>query len=410
LAGCLKQAGHVLVDSLEEAELVVYNTCAVKGPTEDRVIEALRRIPSRKKIIVAGCLPMINRERLQTEVRFEGIVGPAAGSRIVEAAERVADGEEAVFLARAIEALPSLALPRIRLNPTVSIVPISYGCLGSCAYCCVTLARGRLRSYKPKEIIRRAEEDIASGAKEVWLTSEDVACYGRDIGSNLPNLLSELCKIDADFMIRVGMMTPNMATDIQDDLLKVFEDRHVYKFVHLPVQSGDNQVLKRMNRKYTADDFRSIVSSFKNSFSEITLSTDVICGFPGEREKDFDRTLKLVEEVKPDIVNVSKFFTRPGTAACQLRSEAVGPQAIKQRSAKAAFLAKRLAYENNARWIGWQGQVTVDEKGKVPGSWIARNFAYKPVVVRDSSNLLGRTFAVRVTGACPTYLEGTAVG
>lgn len=410
LAGCLSLAGHKLTSSLDEADLVVYNTCGVKGPTEDRVIEALRRIPSKKKIIVAGCLPLINRQRLQAEVRFEGMIGPAAGNQIVEVVERVADGEKVVSLKQATSALPSLGLPRIRSNAVISIIPVSYGCLGSCSYCCVAFARGRLRSHRPEEVVRRIKQDIASGAREVWLTSEDAACYGRDIGTDLPTLLSELTCIDGDFRIRVGMMTPNTVRDIINDLIEVFRDARVFKFLHLPVQSGDDLILKRMNRKYRVDDFRRIVSSFRDSFPEISLSTDVICGFPSESKQDFERTLELIKETKPDIVNISKFFARPGTTASQMRDEAVPPKEIKCRSTEATLLAKRLSHESNVRWIGWQGPVLVDEKGKVPGSWVARNFAYKPVVIENEDNLLGRNVEVRITGACPTYLEGTRVG
>ena len=158
------------------------------------------------------------------------------------------------------------------------------------------------------------------------------------------------------------------------------------------------------------DEFREIVNSFRDNLPEVTLSTDIICGFPGELDQHFERTLKLIDEMKPDVVNVSKFFARPGTAACQLSGEAIPMHEIKSRSTKAALLAKKLAYENNMHWIGWQGKVIVDEKGKVPGSWIARNFAYKPVVIRSPHRLFGRTVEARITGACTTYLEGTTIG
>lgn len=407
LAGCLAKAGYELAASASEADVAIYNTCAVKGPTENRIIETLRRVPPDKKVIVAGCLPLINFERLRREVRFDGAVGPAAGERIVDVVRRVLGGEKVVALEAALDAKPELSLPRLKSNPVISVIPVSYGCLGACAYCCVVFARGRLRSYTIKDVTERVQRDLAADAKEFWVTSQDMACYGRDIGTNLTALIKALGDVEGDFRVRVGMMTPNLAQDMLDDLIDAFKNEKVFKFVHLPVQSGDDQVLKRMRRFYTAQDFRELVDAFRAAFPEVTLATDVICGFPGETQKAFENTLKLIGEVKPDIVNVSKFFARPRTAAAEMHDVFVEPTEIKRRSTEAAKLIKRISLERNQRWIGWAGEVLVDEKGKVPGSWIGRNFAYKPVTVKSSADLLGKTLQVKVVKAFSTYLAGT---
>jgi threonylcarbamoyladenosine tRNA methylthiotransferase CDKAL1 len=407
LAGCLAKAGCELASSASEADVLVYNTCAVKGPTENRVIAALKRAPRGKKLIVAGCLPIINFERLRREVRFDGAVGPAVGEKITEVVRRVMEGEKVVDVDAAVTAKPALTLPKLRLNPIVSVVPVSYGCLGSCAYCCVVFARGQLRSYTIEEVTERVQQDLAEGAKEVWVTSQDTGCYGRDIGTNLAALLKALGGLEGDFRVRVGMMTPNLVTDILDELIEAFKNQKVFKFVHLPVQSGDDEVLRRMRRFYTVQDFKEIVCAFREAVPEVTLATDVICGFPGETREAFENTLKLISEVKPDIVNVSKFFARPRTAAAEMREAVVEPAEIKRRSTEAAKLAKRTSLERNQRWIGWTGEVLVDEKGKVPGSWIGRNFAYKPVTVKSSADMLGKTLQVKVVKAFATYLAGT---
>ena len=407
LKGCLAKAGYKLIRSAPIADVLIYNTCAVKGPTENRVIEALKRAPRDKKLIVAGCLPLINFERLRREVRFDGAVGPAFGDEIVDVVRRVVEGEKVVALEDALTAKPRLSLPQLRSNPVVSVLPVSYGCLGSCAYCCVVFARGRLRSYNITAIIERVRKDLAAGAKEFWVTSQDTACYGRDIGTNLAALLKALCVVEGDFQVRVGMMTPNLVTAILDDLIEAFKSRKVFKFLHLPMQSGDDQVLRLMQRFYTVQDFREIVDTFRTAFHEVTLATDIICGFPGETREAFENTLKLIGEVKPDIVNVSKFFARPGTAAVEMCDAVVEPTEIKRRSTEAAKLAKRSSLERNQRWIGWSGEVRVDEKGKVPGSWIGRNFAYKPITVKGSADLLGKKLQVKVVKAFSTYLAGT---
>jgi len=409
LAGCLAKAGYELADSASEASVVVYNTCAVKGPTENRIVEILRRVPKGKKVIVAGCLPLISYERLCREVRFDGAVGPAAGEGIVEVVRRVMQGEKVVALEGALNAKPELSLPRLRGNPVVSVVPVNYGCLGACAYCCVVFARGHLRSYTIKEVAERVRKDVAAGAREFWVTSQDTACYGRDIGTDLAILLDAICDVEGDFKVRVGMMTPNMVTDILDDLIDAFKSEKVLKFVHLPVQSGDDAVLRRMQRFYTVREFKEVVNAFRRVFPEVTLATDVICGFPGESREAFENTLRLIGEVKPDVVNVSKFFARPRTAAADMRDAFVERMEIKRRSTEAAKLVKRIALEKNQRWVGWTGDVLVDEKGKVPGSLVGRNFAYKPIAVKSSKALLGETLRVRVSKAFSTYLAGTIV-
>ncbi len=165
LAGCLAEAGYELVGSVEDADVVVYNTCAVKGPTENRMIEILKRVPSDKKLIVVGCLPLINFERLKREVTFHGVSGPAIGGQIVDIVRQVLNGEKVVALDNTLNAKPGLHLPRVRLNPIISILPVNYGCLGSCAYCCVVFARGRLRSYSIEEVVERVKKDLAEGVK-----------------------------------------------------------------------------------------------------------------------------------------------------------------------------------------------------------------------------------------------------
>lgn len=405
MAGCLSEAGYEVVNGAEDADVLIYNTCAVKSPTENRMISMLKKVPKGKRLIVAGCLPLINLERLKAEVDFDGVVGPALGCEIVEVVRAVCRGEKVVLLKG--NSMPSLDLPWGLLNGIVGIVPISYGCLGSCSYCCVRFARGRLRSYRVEELVGRVKRDMDSGAEEIWLTSQDTACYGKDIDTSLADLLRAVCQIDGEFFVRVGMMTPNHALEMLDDLIEAYKDDRVFKFLHLPVQSGDDVVLERMNRLYSAEDFRGIVRCFRREFPRITIATDVICGFPGESEEAFEHTIRLVEEVQPDIVNVSRFFPRPGTPANGM--EQLPPLVVKARSGRMAGLARRISFERNRAWLGWEGTVLVDEFGGKPGSWVGRNFTYKPVVLRSDEALLGKLVDVRVVRAFPTYLEAEAV-
>ena len=403
ISGCLAEAGFKIVQSDLEADVLVYNCCAVKGPTEDRMFEVLKHAPRKARLVVAGCLSLICYERLRREVDFDCIVGPSPGQLIAEAVSRALQGEKFVALEDSTSRKPNLLLPRTRSNPVISVVPVSNGCLGSCAYCCVVFARGALRSCCPDEIVARIKADLALGAREFWLTSQDTGCYGKDIGTNLADLLKEICEVQGDFRVRLGMMTPNFGKSLLSELVDAYKNPKVFKFLHLPVQSGDNSILKRMRRGYTIEDFGKVVEAFRAEFPQITLATDVICGFPGETHSNFKKTLAAIGKFEPEVVNVSRFFARPGTAAAEMLDK-VDPAEIKARSTELSEMARRMALARNQRWVNWTGDVLVDEKGKRSDSWIGRNCAYKPVVVKSSENLLGRVICVRVEKAFSTYL------
>ncbi len=400
IAGCLSKAGFEVVEETQNAHILIYNTCAVKSPTENRIVNILTKTPRDKRLIVTGCLPLTNLERLKAEVDFDGAVGPAPGTKIVEVVRRVDNGEKVLALLR--NSKPSLDLPRVPINAVTGIIPINYGCLGTCSYCCVLLARGQLRSYSVNEIVEKVKHDLTFGAKEIWLTSQDTACYGKDIATNLADLMKRICEIDGRFFVRIGMMTPNQTLEILDDLVEAYKDEKIFKFLHLPVQSGDDQVLKLMNRLYTVDDFKSIIYTFRKEIPRITVATDVICGFPGESKEAFEKTTRLIKEIQPDVVNISKFFPRPHTPAKKMKS--LHPKEVKERSKKMAELSRRISLEKNETWINWEGTAIFDEKGKEE-SWIGRNFAYKPLVARSDLLLLGKFAKIRVRKAFPTYLE-----
>jgi MiaB-like tRNA modifying enzyme len=404
ITGTLTNTGHTITNETD-ADIIIFNTCAVKGPTENRIINDIKQAPKNKKIIITGCLPKISLERLQKETNFDAAAGPSIGQEIINLVNKVANGEKILNLQEAKEK-PQLTLPRINTNPIISILPINFGCLGSCAYCAVVFARGKLRSYSIPEIIDRVKTDVKKGTREFWITSQDTAAYGREIGKNLAELLHEISNVEGDFKIRVGMMTPNMIVDMQNSLIEAYKNPKVFKFLHFPVQSGDNQVLKNMRRFYTVAEFKESVEMFRSAFPDLTLATDVIVGFPGETEQAFENTLQLLRDVKPDVTNVSKFFARPKTAAAQMKEGKVALEEIKRRSAVTAALVKQLSEERNRLWNGWRGEILVDEIGKIKGSWVGRNFAYKPVVVESDGDLLGKSLRVRVVRVTGTYLVG----
>jgi MiaB-like tRNA modifying enzyme len=414
MAGCLRSEGFELVDNVERANVVVYNTCGVKTPTENRIIHLLKRVPADKRLIVAGCLPLIDFSRLSREVRFDAVVGPAPGTQIVDAVRCVLNGEKYVVLKGSLCSKPSLSLPRVSVNPFICIVPVAYGCVGECSYCCARFARGRLRSFIVTEIADYVSRKLSEGVKEFWFTGQDVASYGLDLGVDIVDLLKKVCCAEAvgEFWVRVGMLTPNLVQPLVEEFGSFLSNHegagHVFEFLHMPVQSGDDGVLRLMRRRYSVKDFKHIVATFRRTLPHATVATDVIVGFPGESEEAFWNTAGLIREVKPDVVNVSKFFARPGTEAQRLTGK-VELSDVKRRSEVLARLSREIGFEKNKAWVGWSGRVLIDEREKKRGSWIGRNFAYKPIVVRCHEDLLGRFLNVRVVEAHQSHLLGEVI-
>lgn len=398
----LRDAGYKTTQIPESADVLLVNTCGVKRPTEDRVLWRLR-ILSRldKPLIVAGCLPKIDLPAIERVAPgYSAVMDPHSVDRILHAVrEAERGGKNRVFFSEVPRVKPEL--PKVRVNELVEIVQIAEGCTGSCAFCCTRFARGKLFSYPKEVIVERVRRAVEEGAREVWITAQDTGAYGKDIGTDLVELLEDICGIRGRFFVRVGMMNPFHVPGMLHRLVKVYKDEKFFRFLHLPVQSGDDGVLKLMNRFYSVEDFKKIVCSFRKEIPEITLATDVICGFPEESEAAFGRSLRLVKEIKPDVLNVSKFFPRPRTPAEDMKQ--VPCWRVKERSRRMAALFRGVCLERNRAWVGWEGEVIVDERGK-GGSWVGRNFAYKPVVVKSEENLFGKFLWVQVKEAFPTYL------
>jgi MiaB-like tRNA modifying enzyme len=399
MAGLLKRAGFEITEEEADADLIIAVTCYVKNPTEQKIIFRLKNV--QKKLIVAGCMPEGIYSKLLRIVPSASLVSTHHVKDIVQAVEKTLQGKKVEYLGKAQEV--NLCLPRMRRNPVIDIVPISSGCNSTCTYCCVRLAKGKLFSYPENMIIQEIRESLKEGCKEVWLTAQDTASYGYDGSIKLPKLLKGISDIPEKFRVRVGMMNPKNVIPIASDLVKAFEEEKIYKFVHLPIQSGSDAVLASMNRDYEVSEFEEIVELFRKS-SRYQIWTDVIVGYPTEKEEDFLETLKIIKKVKPDWVNLSKFGARPGTEAAKLKP--LPPDVVKERSRKASELVKRVPLEKNKEWLGWEGEVLVSETGKTPGQWIGRNFAYKPVLIENSDNILGKFIKVRITNFNGYYLSG----
>ncbi len=387
MEGLLADLGYEMVDEPQKSEVIVINTCAVKKPTENRVLRYLREAESmRRPIVITGCMAQAMPEKFKQH----SLLGPDNLGSIAEIIEETMHGNPQVMLDRADS--PRLGLPRLRKNRIIEIIPISRGCKGECSYCIVRQARGGFRSYPKEDVVRQAEMAVAKGAKELWLTAQDTGCYGMDIGSSLTVLLEEITKIEGDFFIRVGMMNPDHAKRMLDGLARVFQNEKLFRFLHVPVQSGNDRVLEKMKRRYTAEDFRDIVSRIRQEIPDITIATDIICGFPGETEQEFNDSVRLVEELRPDVLNISRFWSRPKTRAAKLFP--LSGEVTKNRSRKLTSAFSWTGFETNKKWRNWEGPIIIDEEGK-GGSWVGRNSSYKQVIV-DGNYRLGQKVNVKI--------------
>jgi len=211
--------------------------------------------------------------------------------------------------------------------------------LNRCTFCATKLARGNLRSYRIGDIKRQVEKAVTDGCKRINLTSQDDGCYGFDIDTDLPSLLNELITIEGDFTIRVGMMNPWHLDKVMDGLLEVFESDKIFKFLHIPVQAGSEQVLKHMRRIHTVENFKDAVEKFRAKFSGMNIATDIIVGYPSETEEDFQETLELIEETKPEVVNISRFSSRQGTDASKMKQ--ISSEIMKDRSQRLHEVIKK---------------------------------------------------------------------
>jgi len=393
IAGLLKE--YELV-SMEEADVVILNSCSVKTPSENSLFRDLKKL-GKRKVIVTGCVPEANRELIDTKLKEVSIVGLNAINELPDVIKEVFEGKRVVLFR---ENKQYFGGSKVRLNPLVEIVNISRGCLNKCSYCSTKLAKGSLHSYSEERIVSQIKDALADGIKEVWLTSQDCAIYGFDRNTNLAKLLKRVCSIEGDFKIRVGMSNPQYLIKFSEELIDAYKDPKVYKFLHVPIQSGSDNVLKDMRRGGTVEEFKGLISAFRKEIPDLTVATDVICGYPTEKSADWELTVALINWLEPDVLNISKFWPRPGTEAASLKL--LDGNVVKKRSKELTELFDNIAKKKNDAWVGRKCEVLVNEKGK-NNTVVGRNFAYKPVVLSGVD--FGKV-TIRIVSAERTHLIG----
>lgn len=399
----VETAGNTIVQEPAQADVLVLVTCTVIETTENKMLKRLTEFSQTKKpVIVAGCMASVQAETILTTMPSAQLLPPDKIYEIPQVLESI--GKKLNLKNEDIEDSPQKSITSID-----AIVPISNGCLGSCTYCITRLARGDLRSYPPEKVIKSISDALSQTQYEIRLTAQDTAVYGLDQQTNLPCLLklvNEKFSGRNDFRIRVGMMNPNTTIPILDDLIDQYKSDLIFKFLHLPVQSGDDDILREMKRGYKVKDFIKIVDKFREALPELTLSTDIIIGYPGETEEQFQNSVELIKKVRPNIINITRFSARPGTEAYDCKDKIHG-RIQKERSRILTKVRFEISKNLNGQAIDETKRILVTEVGK-GNSVMGRTDNYQTVVVKEKFKL-GNFVNVKIVDATNSYLIGEVV-
>ena len=397
---------HELVSDIYEADVIILNTCYVKLPTEQKMITKIDKYQKEfpdKKLIVAGCMVEVDPIRLN---RFAGDscwIGPHKLEKINDVidsamADEIVHEYGKTSIVKAGRRLKSY-------DNLTHILQICEGCNGACTFCCTRNARGFLVSYPIDVIVEEAGEAIRSGCKELQVTAQDTACFGFDSGESFAELLNRLALIEGDFRIRVGMMNPKSLLGQLDEVIEAFKNNEkLYNFIHLPIQTGSPKVLDEMNRLHSLEEYKHILNKFRSEIPTLSLATDIIIGYPTENDDDFQKTVDLLYEIRPDIIHISKYMHRPTAKSNTLKE--IDHNVMKQRSHKINEVKTEVMLDNNRKLVGSIQKVLITSKGS-SGGYVGYTNSYKNVIVNDVE--LGTFVDVRIVEAKRTYLESVKV-
>ena len=412
LRGMLEAAGYGLTDSAEGADAVIFNTCAIREHAEQRVfgnvgalVHTKRRHP-RQKIFLCGCMmgqPAVV-ERVKNSYPYvDAVFSTHHLWEFPSLLLRVLTGKKRVFSVEDSAGSIAEGIPVVRTNTLKAWVSIMYGCNNFCSYCIVPYVRGRERSRRPQDVLDECRALIAQGYKEITLLGQNVNSYGKDLdcGMDFADLLAAVAELDGEFRLRFMTSHPKDASRKLFDTIAKYDK--ICKQFHLPFQSGNDRVLHAMNRRYTAAQYLELVDYGRSLMPELVLTSDVIVGFPGETEAEFEDTLKLIERVRYDALFTFIFSPRAGTPAASMDDPT--PRAEKnQRFDRLCALQNRISEEKHRAYIGKTLRVLVD--GRDGDKLTARTDGGRLVRLDGGDELIGQFLNVTVTGSTTWSLYG----
>ena len=368
IRGMLRASGYEIVDTEEGADCIVINTCAIREHAETRVygnvgalVHAKARHPEQK-IFLCGCMmgqPQVV-ERIKNSYRHvDGVFNPHELWRFPELLQSVLRTNKRIFAVDDSAGNIAEGIPVVRSSDLKAWVSIMYGCNNFCSYCIVPYVRGRERSRRPEEIVAEVKELIAAGYKDITLLGQNVNSYGKDLGLGVDfaDLMAELAELPGDFWLRFMTSHPKDATRKLFDTIASHEK--IAKQFHLPFQSGNDRVLRVMNRRYDAAQYLSLVDYGRSLMPELVLTSDVIVGFPGETEAEFEDTIRLIERVRYDALFTFIFSPRPGTPAAKM-DDPTSKEEKNRRFDRLCDVQNRISQEIHQAYVGKTMRVLVD--------------------------------------------------
>jgi tRNA-2-methylthio-N6-dimethylallyladenosine synthase len=417
VASALEQLGYLSTPHPEQADVIVLNTCVVRQSAEDKAygrLNSLRPLKSQRPGLVInlmGCLVGVKGyEALKKQFPYVDVFSPPSdpGPLIAHLTQDESRSLELSETQRRFAAMDGdLILPANERGRLVaSYVPIVLGCSHACTFCIIPYRRGVERSRPVGDIVAEGRTLVRQGVKEITLLGQIVDRYGKDIpdGPNLAGLLRLMHEIDGLERIRFLTSHPNWMTE---ELLEVVADLpKVMPHIEVPVQAGDDQVLENMKRGYTSDDYRRLIALIRKHLPQAAIATDVIVGFPGESEAQFQRTYDLLAELKLDVAHLARYSTRPGTVADRRMIDDVPEEEKWRRFRVLEELQESIAAEINARYLGETVQILFEDK--VRGRWRGRTPTNKLVFTESMENLRGQIRDVRITWAGPWSMQGVS--
>jgi tRNA-2-methylthio-N6-dimethylallyladenosine synthase len=404
IADYLDSVGYQAATSFSNADLVILNTCVVRQSAENKVsgtlglLKGLKNKHPNLQILVTGCL--VDSDTQELKRRFPH----------VDLLFKPGDFQELIAWGQKQDIPIEHRLPRYTCNDTwmppspCAFIPIIQGCDNFCSYCIVPYRRGREVSRPLGEIVCEVEELVRRGIKEVTLLGQNVDSYGQDLPGHpeLADLLNELSNIDG--LVRIRFLT-NHPKDMSLKLIDTVASLNkVCEHLELPVQAGDDDILRAMRRGYTVERYRELVHTIRRKIPQISLSTDIIVGFPGETEEQFEHSLSLLKEMRFDVVHVAAYSPRPGTIAWREYKDDIPSMVKKERLNKIEELQAAVASEINSQLQGRQVEVLVE--GKKKGKWLGRTRSNKLVFFEDAGNWLGQLARIQIEKTSPWSLRG----
>ena len=413
LAGMLSEMNYVETKEMQEADIVIFNTCCVRENAEERLfgkVGEIKKLKESKSVLLAigGCMMQEKNmvDKIKKSYPFVDIVfGTHTMQNLPEYVYKALVEQEKVKDVIDIDGEIYEGLPIKRNDKFKASVTIMYGCNNFCTYCIVPYVRGRERSREPEEILKEVQELANKGYKEITLLGQNVNTYkGNDKIKNFADLLNEVCKIDG--IERIRFISPH-PKDFSDDVIEAIRDcEKVCKIIHLPLQSGSTEVLKKMNRKYTKEQYIKLVEKMKSKIPNLELSTDIIVGFPGETEEDFEDTLDVVKKVNFEQVYMFIYSRRVGTPGDKMQNQI--PDEIKhKRFDRLKQLVEIQIDQNNKKYIGTKQKVLVEGKSKTNDKILTgRTETNKVVNFEGSDELIGNIVELKIISEHMWYLKG----